>query len=122
MLHELAQTDTTGVKQSTAPLFTRSDAMIGAAFIGATIALFPLDSKIAKELQDALADFKTSGKFIYSFVETGNESDYFYSVTADSIFMPREGLLELNGFGASAIKTPAVVAIPLPPLNFRKQV
>ncbi|MES2764507.1 MAG: signal peptide peptidase SppA [Bacteroidota bacterium] len=58
---------------------------------------------VAKELQDALADFKKSGKFIYSFVETGTESDYFYSMTADSIFMPREGLLEMNGFGATAM-------------------
>ncbi|HYF03063.1 MAG TPA: signal peptide peptidase SppA [Patescibacteria group bacterium] len=58
---------------------------------------------IAKELQDALVDFKKSGKFIYSFIETGNENDYYFSMAADSIFMPREGLMEMNGFGASAI-------------------
>ena len=46
------QTDTTGVKRSTDPLFTGRDAVIGAAFIGATFALFPLDAKIARELQD----------------------------------------------------------------------
>jgi protease-4 len=58
---------------------------------------------VAKELQDALVDFKTSGKFIYSFIETGNEADYYYALAADSIFMHREGLLEMNGFGASAM-------------------
>lgn len=46
------QTDTTGVRQSTDPLFTRRDAFIAAAFVGATVALFPVDAKIARELQD----------------------------------------------------------------------
>jgi len=46
------QTDTTGVKPSTAPLFTGSDAIYAGAFTVATIALFPLDRKIADNLQD----------------------------------------------------------------------
>jgi membrane-associated phospholipid phosphatase len=46
------QTDTTGVKQSTAPLFTSRDALLAGAFVVGTIALFPLDEKIADELQD----------------------------------------------------------------------
>ena len=49
---QATQPDTAGVKQSTAPLFTGRDAIIGAAFVGATFALFPLDDRIANELQD----------------------------------------------------------------------
>jgi membrane-associated phospholipid phosphatase len=56
------QTDTTGVKQSTAPLFTGRDAVIGGAFVVATVALFPLDRKIAAELQDKQSQ---SNKFLH---------------------------------------------------------
>ncbi|MDX9789826.1 MAG: signal peptide peptidase SppA [Candidatus Kapaibacterium sp.] len=57
----------------------------------------------ALELQDALVEFKKSGKFIYAFMEVGNENMYFNLLPADSIFMPGEGIMELNGFGASSI-------------------
>ena len=52
----------------------------------------------AVEIRNALLDFKKTGKFIYAFLETGNESDYFMASVADSIFMATEGLVELNGF------------------------
>ena len=55
------------------------------------------------ELQAKLADFKKSGKFIYSFIESGDEQTYYNSLTADSIFMPTEGLLEFNGYGISSM-------------------
>lgn len=55
------------------------------------------------ELIEAIEDFKTSGKFVYAFIETGNEADYMNIVSADKIFMPTEGLIELNGFGTSAL-------------------
>jgi protease-4 len=57
----------------------------------------------AKELMDALEDFRKSGKFIYSYIETGNEADYFKALPSDKIFMPNEGLLEMNGFAASSL-------------------
>lgn len=55
------------------------------------------------ELQEKLASFKKSGKFIYSFIESGDEQTYYNSLTADSIFMPTEGLLEFNGYGVSTM-------------------
>lgn len=55
----------------------------------------------ANEIRAALEDFKTSGKFIYSFIETGDERDYFLASVADSVFMPTEGLLEMNGFATT---------------------
>lgn len=54
----------------------------------------------AHELREAILDFKTSGKFFYAFIEAGSERDYFFASAADSIFMPTEGLLEMNGFGS----------------------
>lgn len=55
------------------------------------------------EMNEVLQDFKKSGKFIYSFIETGNENDYMQALTADKIFMPQEGILEMNGFSASSM-------------------
>jgi protease-4 len=53
------------------------------------------------ELQEKLAEFKKSGKFIYGFIESGDEQTYYNTLVADSIFMPTEGLLEFNGYGIS---------------------
>lgn len=55
------------------------------------------------ELIEAIEDFKKSGKFVYAFVEAGTELDYMNIVSADKIFMPTEGMIELNGFGTSAL-------------------
>ena len=57
----------------------------------------------AKELQDALEEFKKTGKFIYSFIEAGRENEYYNALPSDKIFMPSEGILEMNGFGASVL-------------------
>lgn len=54
------------------------------------------------EVRDALLSFKKSRKFIYAFIDNGTKSHYYLATVADSIFMPQEGLLEFNAFGASA--------------------
>lgn len=54
------------------------------------------------ELRNALLDFKKSGKFIYAFIETGAEESYYFASAADSVFMPVEGLLEMNGYAIVA--------------------
>lgn len=56
----------------------------------------------ATEIREALLDFKKSGKFIYAFLETGNENDYYLASVADSVFMPAEGMLEMNGFAVNS--------------------
>ncbi len=55
------------------------------------------------ELLDVLEDFKKSGKFIYAFMETGERANYYAALPADSIFMPREGYLQLNAAGTSVM-------------------
>ena len=65
--------------------------------------LEPFGFAKAVELQGVLEEFKKSGKFIYAFMEVGAENNYYNILPADSIFMPGEGLMELNGFGASSM-------------------
>lgn len=55
------------------------------------------------ELQKALLSFKESGKFIYSFILAGSEQHYYTALVSDSIFMPKEGMLEMNGFGSTSL-------------------
>lgn len=55
------------------------------------------------EIRDALIDFKTSGKFVYAYLESGSKQHYYMATVADSIFMPQEGLLEFNAFGAAGM-------------------
>jgi len=54
-----------------------------------------------KEIRDALIDFKTSGKFVYSYGEYMSEGDYYLASVADSVFLHPEGLLEFNGLSAN---------------------
>jgi len=55
------------------------------------------------ELIETMEDFRNSGKFIYSFIEMGSESEYYRALPSDKIFMPEEGLLALNGYGIEAM-------------------
>ncbi len=55
------------------------------------------------EVLEAMEDFKSSGKFIYAFIEVGDENSYINALPADSIFMPAEGMMEMNGYGASPL-------------------
>jgi len=57
----------------------------------------------ASELYDALMDFKASGKFIYAFMEVGAENQYYSIAPADSIFMPTEGIAEINGYSIASL-------------------
>ena len=57
----------------------------------------------AIELKEALLEFKKAGKFIHAFLEFGGELDYFFASVADSIYMPAEGIVQLNGFGVSEL-------------------
>ncbi|TAE26228.1 MAG: signal peptide peptidase SppA [Candidatus Kapaibacterium sp.] len=50
------------------------------------------------EIRAALEDFKQSGKFIYAYIDIGSERDYYIASVADSVFMPTEGVMEMNGF------------------------
>ena len=54
-----------------------------------------------KEVRDALLDFKTSGKFIYSYGNYISEGDYYIGSVADELYVNPQGSLEFNGFSAN---------------------
>lgn len=52
-------------------------------------------------IRTALLDFKAAGKFIYSYSEIYSETSYYLASVADKVYLPPEGMMELNGFGTS---------------------
>lgn len=56
----------------------------------------------ADELRAAIADFKTSGKPTYAYMEIGANKEYYIATAADKIFLPPSGDLYINGFAAQA--------------------
>lgn len=57
----------------------------------------------AEELRNAVADFKTSGKPVYAYMEIGTNKEYFIATAADKIFVPPSGDIYVNGFAAEAM-------------------
>ncbi len=55
----------------------------------------------ALEIRNALADFKTSGKFLYTAAPYYDEKNYFIASVADSIFIERSGGILMNGLSAN---------------------
>lgn len=53
------------------------------------------------ELRDALQDFKTSGKFIYSYAEYMSEANYYIASVSDEIYLNPAGAMEFNGLSAN---------------------
>ena len=57
----------------------------------------------ADELRDTIADFRTSGKPIYAFMELGQNKDYYIASACEKIFLPPSGDIYVNGFAAEAM-------------------
>ncbi len=51
----------------------------------------------ARELRNAIVDFKTSGKPVIGYMEAGTDKDYYLVSCADSIVMPELGMLLVDG-------------------------
>ena len=56
----------------------------------------------ADELREAVAEFKSSGKPVYAFMEIGTNKEYYIATAADKIFVPPTGDLYINGLQAQA--------------------
>ena len=54
-------------------------------------------------IRKAVADFKTSGKFVYAFSESTSQYDYFLQSVADSIFVGTLGSVEVKGLSAEVL-------------------
>lgn len=53
-----------------------------------------------EEVRNALIDFKTSGKFIYSFAPFYTQRAYYLASVADKVYLNPSGMLELKGMYA----------------------
>src|SRR5688572_16481407 len=50
-----------------------------------------------QELREALADFKTSKKYVYAWLEYGGDREYFLSSVADKVYLLPSASLDLTG-------------------------
>jgi protease-4 len=57
----------------------------------------------AEEIRDAIADFRTSGKPVYAYMETGLNKDYYIASACDKIFLPPPGELFTIGLAADVM-------------------
>jgi protease-4 len=79
----------------------KSDSRIGAVLLDID---FPtVGWGKADEIRDAIADFKTSGKPIYAFMEIGSNKEYYIAAAAEKVFLPPPGDLYINGLAADVM-------------------
>src|SRR5213080_367063 len=57
----------------------------------------------AEEIRAAIADFRTSGKPVYAYMETGLNKDYYVASACDKIFVPPPGELFTIGLAADVM-------------------
>ena len=57
----------------------------------------------AREIRNALKEFKTSGKFIYAYGDYMSQKGYYVSSVADSIFMNPMGMIQLKGLSSEVL-------------------
>ena len=57
----------------------------------------------AEELRDAIADFRTSGKPVYAYIELGLNKEYYIASACDKIIVPPPGELFINGLAADVM-------------------
>jgi protease-4 len=57
----------------------------------------------AQQIREALKDFKTGGKFIYTYGDFISQSNYFLASVSDSIFVNPLGGLELKGLASNLV-------------------
>src|SRR5947209_5374982 len=57
----------------------------------------------AEELRDAIADFRTSGKPIYAYIEVGTNKEYYIATACDRVYVMPTGDLFINGLAADVM-------------------
>ena len=57
----------------------------------------------AEELRDAIADFRSSGKPVYAYMEFGLNKEYYIASACDKIYVPPPGELFINGLAADVM-------------------
>lgn len=57
----------------------------------------------AQQLRNALADFKTSGKWIIAYADQYLQSSYYVASVADSLFLNKTGMIDFKGLGGQSM-------------------
>jgi protease IV len=57
----------------------------------------------AEEIRDAIADFRSSGKPVYAYLEFGLNKEYYIATACDKIYVPPPGELFINGLAADVM-------------------
>ena len=57
----------------------------------------------AEEIRDAIADFRSSGKPVYAYIEYGMNKEYYIASACDKIYIAPPGELFINGFAADVM-------------------
>jgi protease IV len=57
----------------------------------------------AEEIRDAVADFRKSGKPVYSYMEYGDDKSYFVATSAERVYVAPIGDLFVNGLAAEVM-------------------
>src|SRR4051812_14191801 len=57
----------------------------------------------AEELRGAIADFRTSGKPIYAYIEIGSNKEYYIATACDRVYVMPTGDLFINGLAADVM-------------------
>jgi len=64
--------------------------------------MVPAGLTTLREIRNALADFKSSGKFIVAYSELFTQKAYYLSSVADKIYLNPSGAVEFRGFAAES--------------------
>lgn len=57
----------------------------------------------SEEIRDAIADFRTSGKPVYAYMEYATDKEYFLATACDKIYLAPPGELFINGLAADVM-------------------
>jgi protease-4 len=57
----------------------------------------------AEEIRGAIEDFRTSGKPVYAYMETGFNKDYYIATACDRVYVPPSGELFITGLAADVM-------------------
>jgi protease IV len=57
----------------------------------------------SEEIRDAIADFRTSGKPVYAYMEYGMNKEYYIATACDKIYVAPPGELFINGLAADVM-------------------
>ena len=98
--------------------FAKTDDKIKGIYLDLTS--IPAGVATMEEIREALADFKSSGKFIIAYADYYTQKTYYLASVANKVYVNPEGLVELKGLNAEVMfYTAALKKIGVEPIIIR---